>query len=183
MTTAQDPTWLLFVDIDGTVRHGKDELGRFVNRAEDVRVFPAAARNIQAWRAAGGHVVGVTNQGGVALGHLTMGDMHAALIETALQCGGMFENILVSTHAPAPNGEPACWCRKPSPGMAYNHFNSLTGDQYSPQRTLVVGDRDEDSGFAAAIGAQFLRADLWRAGRYPDPFRHLAPGMASEPTP
>ena len=33
---------VLYLDMDGTVRKGKDELGRFVNGPEDVEVFPEA---------------------------------------------------------------------------------------------------------------------------------------------
>lgn len=58
--------WLLLVDIDGTVRHGKDQLGRFVNNRDDVVVFPEVPPLLSAWRAHGGHICGVTNQAGVA---------------------------------------------------------------------------------------------------------------------
>jgi D-glycero-D-manno-heptose 1,7-bisphosphate phosphatase len=34
------PTPVLYLDLDGTVRKGYDELGRFVNTKEDVEVFP-----------------------------------------------------------------------------------------------------------------------------------------------
>ncbi len=43
MTTKLEvATPLLAVDLDGTVRHGKAELGRFVNGPDDVVVFPEA---------------------------------------------------------------------------------------------------------------------------------------------
>lgn len=38
------PTPVLWLDLDGTVRHGKDELGHFVNNAADVVVFPEAVQ-------------------------------------------------------------------------------------------------------------------------------------------
>jgi len=40
---------VLYLDLDGTVRHGKTELGRFVNHASDVVVFPEVRR---IWRVA-----------------------------------------------------------------------------------------------------------------------------------
>src|SRR3954451_9677101 len=60
---------LLVVDIDGTVRQGKDDaLGRFVNGPEDVVVFPEAVTMMQRWKDAGGRIAGVSNQGGIGLG-------------------------------------------------------------------------------------------------------------------
>jgi len=42
---------VLYLDLDGTVRHGKTELGRFVNHASDVVVFPEVRRIWRQWRA------------------------------------------------------------------------------------------------------------------------------------
>ncbi len=38
------PTPVLYLDLDGTVRHGKDELGHFVNEPSDVVIFPEALK-------------------------------------------------------------------------------------------------------------------------------------------
>ena len=50
---------LLAVDLDGTVRHGFDELGRFVNGPDDVVVFPEAVEQMRRWKARGGRIIGV----------------------------------------------------------------------------------------------------------------------------
>lgn len=171
-------TWLLLVDLDGTVRYGPGQLGgRFVNQPHDVQVFPEAPGLLQAWRANGGHVVGVTNQGGVALGFMDLYTARLTLDETDRQCGGVFNNLLMCPHHPGVGSEleasGTCWCRKPRPGLVYQHFAANPGVQYLPDQTLMVGDRSEDRGLAQALDVRFLRADLWRLGRYPNRFRHM----------
>ena len=50
---------VLYLDLDGTVRQGKDDaLGRFVNGPEDVVVFPEAVEMMRRWKAGGGRIVG-----------------------------------------------------------------------------------------------------------------------------
>jgi hypothetical protein len=71
------PVPVLFLDLDGTVREGPDDpLGKFVNGPEDVRVFPEAVEQMRRWKDNGGRVLGVTNQGGIALGYVTTGARH-----------------------------------------------------------------------------------------------------------
>lgn len=48
---------VLFLDLDGTVCHGKTELGRFVNSPEDVVVFPEAVAHMRCWKERGGRIV------------------------------------------------------------------------------------------------------------------------------
>jgi D-glycero-D-manno-heptose 1,7-bisphosphate phosphatase len=96
-----NPVPLLILDIDGTVREGKqDALGRFVNGPEDVRVFPAAVARMREWKTKGGRMIGVSNQGGVALGYVTRERVTAAMEETNRQCGYIMDHILFCPHAP-----------------------------------------------------------------------------------
>jgi histidinol phosphatase-like enzyme len=56
-TTPPRPTPVLYLDIDGTVRQGKDDaLGRFVNGPADVVVFPEAVEMMRRWKAGGGRL-------------------------------------------------------------------------------------------------------------------------------
>jgi hypothetical protein len=61
---------LLCLDLDSTVRKGKSELGRFVHGPGDVEVFPEAVEMMRRWKNAGGRIIGVSNQGGVANGEI-----------------------------------------------------------------------------------------------------------------
>jgi len=169
MPSKERATPVLYLDIDGTVREGKDDaLGRFVNGPEDVRVFPEAVEMMRRWKAGGGRIIGVSNQGGVALGIVTYESVAAAMVETHLQTGELFDKITFCVHHPAAqHPEMArCWCRKPSPGLIIEAALDLAphhGESYPPYMGLMVGDRAEDEECARLAGLDFQWAVDWRA--------------------
>jgi D-glycero-D-manno-heptose 1,7-bisphosphate phosphatase len=161
---------VLYLDLDGTVREGKDDaLGRFVNGPADVRVFPEAVVMMRRWKDGGGRIVAITNQGGVALGLMSMADMLAGLRETDRQCGGLFDTMSFCIHHPdaADPKDARCWCRKPSAGAVAVATTSLwqrfSGERYWPHMSLFVGDRPEDQACAANSSIDFQWAAEWRA--------------------
>lgn len=160
---------VLYLDLDGTVRQGKDDaLGRFVNGPKDVVVFPEAVTQMRAWKDKGGRIVGVSNQGGIALGIVSMNSVMAAMGQTQIQTGGLFDKILWCSHHPqAKEPEMArCWCRKPAPGLVIEGALDLArkyGEIYPPHMALFVGDRDEDQECARIAGIDFTWAAEWRA--------------------
>lgn len=160
---------VLWLDIDGTVRHGYAELGRFVNTASDVVVFPEAVDRMKAWKAGGGRIVGVTNQGGIATGKVKETAVMKALARTNELCGYAFDKIAYCRHHPdADHPEMArCWCRKPAPGLvietAYSMSERHRGEIYPPYMGLFVGDRDEDRECARIASIDFQLASEWRA--------------------
>lgn len=158
---------VLYLDIDGTVRKGNDELGRFVNGPEDVAVFPEAVEMMRRWKAGGGRIIGVSNQGGIALGIVTLARVAAAMTETHRQSGRLFDKIAWCSHHPqAANPEMArCWCRKPSPGLVIEASLEVArqhGEFYPPYMSLMVGDRPEDEECARLAGLDFQWAAEWR---------------------
>lgn len=161
---------VLYLDLDGTVREGKDDaLGRFVNGPEDVVVFPQAVELMRRWRADGGRIVGVSNQGGVALGLVSFRDVADGMVETQKQTGGLFDRIMFCIHHPkAADPEMArCWCRKPSAGAVVEAAHGLVerfrDERYPPYMGLFVGDRPEDKACAESAGLDFMWAVDWRA--------------------
>lgn len=159
---------LLAVDLDGTVRKGYDELGRFVNGPGDVEVFPEAVKLLREWKERGGRIIAVSNQGGIALGLVSMHDIAEAMLETNSQCGGIFDKMTWCQHHPdAKDPEFArCWCRKPAPGMLIESALRLaerTGEIYPPHLGLFVGDRPEDELCAKVVNFDFKWAKDWRA--------------------
>ncbi len=155
---------LLFLDIDGTVRRGFDELGKFVNDVEDVKVFDDAVGMMYRWKRmhAGGRNVGVSNQGGIGCGILTKAQVEANMAETQKQCEGQFDLMLFCEHNPNEN----CYCRKPQPGMikiAIRKLKEKYPDEVYPlSSALMVGDRDEDEACADAANVPFCPAKTWR---------------------
>jgi D-glycero-D-manno-heptose 1,7-bisphosphate phosphatase len=162
-------TPVLYLDIDGTVREGKDDpLGRFVNGPEDVRVFPEAVVLMRRWKDRGGRIVGVSNQGGVALGLVTLADVMLAMVETQRQAERLFDRMMVCAHHPdAADPEYArCWCRKPAPGLLIEAgliMAPIHREFYPPHLALMVGDRVEDAECAMICSIDFLWASEWRA--------------------
>jgi D-glycero-D-manno-heptose 1,7-bisphosphate phosphatase len=169
---AEKRTPVLYLDIDGTVRHGKDELGRFVNTAADVRVFDEVPQLLARYRALGWRIVGISNQGGIALGIMSPEDCAAAMAETQRQSGHAFNKIAWCSHHPnADDPEMAvCWCRKPKAGLVIEAALSMAerfrGEIYPPHLGLFVGDRPEDAACATAAGLPFMAADVWRTGKH-----------------
>ena len=162
------PVPVLYLDLDGTVRHGKAELGRFVNGPEDVVVFPEAVEMMRRWRGAGGRIIGVSNQGGVALGLVSRVKVTEAMRATYVQSKALFDKIAFCIHHPnAEHPEMArCWCRKPSPGLlieAALEVGGRYGEYYPPYMGLMVGDRPEDEECARLAGLDFQWAADWRA--------------------
>lgn len=164
---------LLLLDIDGTVRHGVDELGRFVNHPDHVRLFPEALTAMRAWKAAGGRIAGISNQGGIALNLVAHEAVGAAMRRTAElavdEAGQPLIDVLVwCEHHPAAPGALPCWCRKPRTKLIYDAVDQLTvrytgTEAYPPHLALMVGDRSEDAQCAEAADIQFEWADAWRA--------------------
>lgn len=159
---------VLYADIDGTVRKGKDDLGRFVNGPEDVEVFPEAVEMMHRWKASGGRIIGVSNQGGIALGIVSYEKVAAAMRETHKQAGLLFDKIVFCSHHPdASDPEMArCWCRKPSPGLlieAALDISQRYGEYYPPHLGLMTGDRPEDQECATIAGLDFMWAAEWRS--------------------
>jgi D-glycero-D-manno-heptose 1,7-bisphosphate phosphatase len=163
---------VLYLDLDGTVRHGKTESGRFVNCASDVLVFPQVPALLARYKNSGWRIVAVSNQGGVALGLLTQDACISAMAETNRQAGKAFDKMLWCQHHPeAKEPEMAvCWCRKPRPGLIIEAAHALRGmhqfEIYPPHMALMVGDRPEDRAAAEGAGVPFMDAAEWRMGAH-----------------
>ena len=166
---------VLYTDIDGTIRWGKDELGRFVNGPEDVRVFDEVPKLLHDYKRLGWRIVGITNQGGIALGHMDTQTCIEALDETQRQTGNMFDKIVFCPHHPQADDAymAICWCRKPKAGLVIEAAMSLSimnYEIYPPHMGIFVGDRPEDEQCAQAAGLTFWEAEEWRKGAHLDLF-------------
>lgn len=164
-----EPVPLLILDLDGTVRQGKDDpLGKFVNGPDDVVVFPQAVEMMRRHKNAGGRIMGASNQGGIALGHVTTEQVYAAMEKTYLDTEQLFDKICICSHHPSADRleDSRCWCRKPLPGMVIEGVVDLAnfyGERYVPWMMLFVGDLLEDQECARLLGVDFQWAAEWRA--------------------
>ena len=162
---------ILFLDMDGTVRWGKKQLGRYISTPDDVVVFKEVPSILTLYRKAGWEIVGLSNQGGIALGYISFDDVLRNMNRTrVLLCDDM--EIYVCPHHPdAPDPRMRyCLCRKPKIGMICTAVSDLmcgaAGDlMWDQPESLVVGDRDEDRLMAASAGIPFMWAEQWRMSR------------------
>lgn len=162
---------VLYLDLDGTVRHGKDQLGRFVNGPEDVHVFDGVPELLQEYKKRGWRIVGISNQGGIALGHVSMMTCVYAMDETNRQCGRVFDKISWCSHHPQANDPEmaVCWCRKPRIGLIVETALDLSHrnkEIYPPHLGVFVGDMDTDRECAENAGLEFVEASVWRGGSH-----------------
>ena len=162
------PTPVLYLDLDGTVRHGPTELGRFVNAPEDVKIFDGVVELLLHYKQSGYLITAVSNQGGVALGHLSLAQAQAVMNQTQILCQNLFDAMSLCPHHPDAK-DPAdanCLCRKPRYGqIVANQFrlNERFPKTYYPNHlALMVGDLEEDRLCAEAAGIRFKWAHEWR---------------------
>jgi len=164
-------TPVLFIDVDGTIRKGKKELGHFVNTAAQVEVFPGVAQLLKVYKRFGWRIVAIDNQGGVSMGHMTEEQLTENLAETLKQCGGS-DIIDLMRYSPSFNHSgndriDNSWDRKPKPGLVYSALFELNNrhgnvERYSPHDCLVVGNAREDEHLASSLSIQYLEARIWR---------------------
>jgi len=142
----------LLLDRDGTiiVDHG------YVGSVEQVDFIDGAPEAIAAFNRANVPVAVVTNQAGVARGYYGIDDVtrvHEHIAARLAECGAYIDLFLYCPYHPEGVVEGfarASEDRKPRPGMAMAAAEALNLDLAS---SWVVGDRPEDLGLAAAVGA------------------------------
>lgn len=162
------PVPVLYLDLDGTVRKGPDELdGKFVNAVKDVEVFPAALERMKQAKEQGWRIVAVTNQGGVSMGFMDYQTAQLIQLETNTQCEGLFDHMMMCVHHPDAEDPEfrVCWCRKPRAGMVIEAAIAMGqkfDEYYPPHMALFIGDREEDRLCADAANIQFIDAKKWR---------------------
>lgn len=164
----------ILLDRDGTiiVDHG------YVGSVDRVEFIDGAAAAIARFNWAGIPVAVVTNQAGVARGLYRTDDValvHKHIAERLAEHGAHIDLFLFCPYHP--DGVVNAYTRtskdrKPGPGMANAAAAALNLDLTA---SWVVGDRPEDLGLAAAIGASavYLGTD-GRAGPGIHPFPSLA---------
>ena len=148
---------LALFDLDGTLR----DTYRFqYPQAHQVTIFDGVPERLNAIRNLGYLLVGITNQGGVALGVIANDQVIAANDRTqALLGSAALDSVQYCPHH-RDRDKFDCDCKKPSVGMVLDALTAL------PEATLdgafVVGDSKADQGVAEALSLPFLDAVKFR---------------------
>jgi D-glycero-D-manno-heptose 1,7-bisphosphate phosphatase len=155
---------VLFLDLDGTVRRSKS--GKtFIEGPDDIELIPGMERIIHRYREQGYLVIGISNQGGVAHGFKTHGDVSIEIAATvSLFANNPFYTIKCCMHEQTGKVEPYCHrslLRKPDIGMLVLVEHDVYNDGFviDYDNSLFVGDRPEDEECAKRAGITFRSAD------------------------
>ena len=143
----------VFIDKDGTllddVPHNADPTR--------LRFQPGALESLAALATAGLALVVVTNQSGLSLGYFTrwqFSQLQAALERQLNQAAGIaLTDFVVCPHTPAPDGEPACLCRTPAPGML---IRAARAHRIDLATSWMVGDTLDDVEAGRRAGCRTL---------------------------
>lgn len=139
----------LLLDVDGTLRTTLS--GEFYPRdPRDQELLPNRAGTLARWVDAGFSLFFVSNQSGVAAGQVSHDAVQAGMLRTAESLGVPITEIVYCPHPAQPIG---CFCRKPMPGLG---VYLMQRHRLSPEHLVMVGDRETDAGFAAALGVPYV---------------------------
>jgi histidinol phosphatase-like enzyme len=150
----------LVVWYDGVVRHS---LGgaRTPRSPDDVVLMPGAREAIQRHLQDGWIVAGVSWHPEVASGAMTAAEVEATFARTHELLGTEME----AAWCPHADGPPACWCRKPLPGLG---VVLIDRHRLDPARCVYVGRDATDRAFARTLGFAYREA-ADALGRTADP--------------
>lgn len=167
---------VVFLDRDGVINR-KPVDGHYVTRWEEFEFLPRAKKALELLKSHGFHVVVVTNQRGVALGHMTEADVkaiHERMSQSLAESGAAPDAVYFCPHEIG-----ACTCRKPGIGLFLKAKERWPDLRF--EDSFVIGDTDADIEAGVRVGActiritsddqtdririrsDFLAKDLWDA--------------------
>lgn len=170
--TAAHPA--VFLDRDGTLI---EEAG-YINRIDNLRLFPWSLEAVRLLNRAGFRVIVVTNQAGVARGYFNedfVRRAHEHLADRIRAAGGEVQAFYHCPHHPDANVAEyrrTCECRKPGPGM---FLQAARDHDLDLSRSFAVGDRWHDVQAAQKAGATAI---MVRTGYGATELENPRPGLA-----
>lgn len=143
----------VFIDKDGTLL---DQVPHNTDPAR-LRFQPGALESLAALATAGLALVVVTNQSGLSLGTFTrwqFSQLQAALERQLNETAGIaLTDFVVCPHTPTPEGQPACLCRTPAPGML---IRAARAHRIDLAASWMVGDTLDDIEAGRRAGCRTL---------------------------
>ena len=141
---------LVILDRDGTINVDSDE---FIKSPEEWTPLAGSLEAIARLNHAGWHVVIASNQSGLGRGLfdvVALNAIHTKMHKALAAAGGRIDAVFYCPHSPA-EGEKACACRKPMPGL----FLQI-GERYGIELAGLpaTGDSLRDVQAAAAAGCE-----------------------------
>ncbi len=140
------------IDRDGTI-NVKAPDGAYITDPDDLELLPGAGRAVAQIGAAGIPVVVVTNQRGIALGHMTEDDL--AAVHTRMDKLLAGHGAIVRAYLYCPHDRDTCACRKPGT-LLLERARDLLG---LPDlgAAVMIGDALSDVEAGRRAGARAIR--------------------------
>ncbi|RYY18568.1 MAG: HAD family hydrolase [Cytophagaceae bacterium] len=159
----------VFLDRDGVLN---EEMGDYVWTPERFIIPPGVPASLRQLKAAGYHLIVVTNQAGIAKGLYTRA--HVAACHSLLQqaCGGVLDALYFSENHPSVSESIF---RKPDSGMLEK---AIARFQIDPARSWLVGDRARDLEAGARVGVRGILVGHSEAVAYAPRVADLAAATA-----
>ncbi len=154
----------MLLDRDGVI----SQQTAFVNKPDDLILIEGAATAIARLNHDGWPVVIITNQGGIAMGHLTedmLHKIHGRMENLLSEEGAHVDAIFYCAHhehAKLPQYKTDCQCRKPNIGMLERARDELGIDL---TKSVVVGDRTTDILAGIRGGCSTILVETGSAGK------------------
>ncbi|MBI2888532.1 MAG: HAD family hydrolase [Candidatus Liptonbacteria bacterium] len=154
----------VFLDRDGVINKEVDHL----NKVEDLRLLPGAAKSIAELNRMGLLTVIISNQGAVAKGLLTaegLEKINAELLRRLARRGARIDGVYLCLHHPEGSVKKyrlKCDCRKPNPGMVFQAAKELKIDL---KKSFFVGDTTSDMLTGQRAGVATILVETGYGGR------------------
>lgn len=141
------PRLTVFLDRDGVINRKMAD-GHYVTRWEEFEFLPGAIDALAKLHAVGARIIVVTNQRGVARGHMSLADLDAIHERMREQLRAHDADVDAIYFCPHEVG--VCECRKPGVGL---FEQALANDPaIDLGRAVMVGDSPADAEAARALG-------------------------------
>jgi HAD superfamily hydrolase (TIGR01662 family) len=139
----------IIFDYDGTLRKTKSG-AIYPTDPYDIEILPGRKEKLQQLVNDGYVLLGLSNQSGVAKGHLTM-DKAKACFKKTNELLGFDIDVVFCPHSIPP---VICYCRKPAPGYGVHFIHKYKLD---PSKVIMVGDMTTDETFAKRCGFKYKK--------------------------
>lgn len=142
---------IAFIDRDGTLIHEPEDTKQ-VDTLDLLRMLPGVIEGLTALRDAGFTLVMVTNQDRLGTDAFPLARFRPPqeeLLRLLDEQGIIFDAVFICPHAP----DDGCVCRKPATGLVRGYIAERGMDA---SRSLMIGDRPTDEGFARNLGIRFV---------------------------
>lgn len=145
----------LFLDIDGTIRETEHLPNKYPTEPDEVQLIRPATEMraiLDKYRQQGYHLIGVSNQSGIAKGTVTQAKVDE-IFERTRNLLGYNEQEFPIMYCPHRSMPITCFCRKPQSGMAMEAIMKL---KLNPQECIMVGDMKTDESMANRLGMKYV---------------------------